>query len=370
MQIDQFKLKNPDIIADRAHIDMPLLSAFLVIFIISGVAIFSASNGNISFLIDHSTKIIVSIIAMIIAAQIKPMDYMRIAPWLYFICIVLLILVLVIGETRNNATRWLSLGITFQPSELMKIAMPLMIARYISNGTLPVKNLSIIISLFIVLFPTVMILLQPDLGTSVLIAFSGLVIIFLSGIKKRYILSGLLVFIANLPLIWKNIHPFQQNRILTFLNPEQDPLGAGYHIIQSKIAIGSGGLFGKGWMNGTQGQLDFLPETTTDFIFSILAEEFGLIGISIVILIYLYIVARGLLIAINSQDLFSRLLASSISLTFFIYVFVNMGMTTGILPVVGVPLPLISKGGTSSVTLMIGLGILMSIRTHKRLVTK
>jgi rod shape determining protein RodA len=215
-----------------------------------------------------------------------------------------------------------------------------------------------------------MILLQPDLGTSILIAFSGLVIIFLSGIKKRHMLSGLLIFIASLPLIWRNIHPFQQKRVLTFLDPENDPLGAGYHIIQSKIAIGSGGLFGKGWMNGTQGQLNFLPETTTDFIFSILAEEFGLIGISGVIAIYLFIVARGLLIAINSQDLFSRLLASSISLTFFIYVFVNMGMTTGILPVVGVPLPLISKGGTSSVTLMIGLGILMSIRTHKRLVPK
>ena len=370
MQIDQFKLKNSNVIADKAHIDMPLLSAFLVIFLISGIAIYSASNGSINFLIDHATKILISIFAMIIAAQLSPIDYKRIAPWLYFFCVLLLALVLVMGETRNNATRWLDLGITFQPSELMKIAMPLMIARYISNGTLPVQNLSIVISLFIVLFPTIMILLQPDLGTSVLIAFSGLVIVFLSGIKKRYLLSGLLIFIASLPLIWRYIHPFQQKRVLTFLDPEKDPLGAGYHIIQSKIAIGSGGLFGKGWMNGTQGQLDFLPETTTDFIFSILAEEFGLIGISIVIAIYLFIVARGLLIAINSQDLFSRLLASSISLTFFIYVFVNMGMTTGILPVVGVPLPLISKGGTSSVTLMIGLGILMSIRTHKRLVPR
>ena len=370
MQIDQFKLKSPDILANKAHIDMPLLLAFFVIFLISGVAIYSASNGSIDFLIDHATKIIISILAMIIAAQLSPLDYKRIAPWLYFLCVILLILVLVIGETRNNATRWLNLGIIFQPSELMKIAMPLMIARFISNGTLPVKNLSIITSLFIVLFPTTMILLQPDLGTSILIAFSGLVIIFLSGIKKRHMLSGLLIFIASLPLIWRNIHPFQQKRVLTFLDPENDPLGAGYHIIQSKIAIGSGGLFGKGWMNGTQGQLNFLPETTTDFIFSILAEEFGLIGISGVIAIYLFIVARGLLIAINSQDLFSRLLASSISLTFFIYVFVNMGMTTGILPVVGVPLPLISKGGTSSVTLMIGLGILMSIRTHKRLVPK
>ena len=279
-------------------------------------------------------------------------------------------MVLIFGETRNNATRWLNLGITFQPSELMKIAMPLMIARYIATGTLPPRNISIFTSLLIVLLPTAMILLQPDLGTSILIAFSGLVIVFLSGIKKRYLFTGLLFFIASLPFIWKYIHPFQQKRVLTFLDPEQDPLGAGYYIIQSKIAIGSGGLFGKGWMNGTQGQLDFLPERTTDFVFSILAEEFGLVGVIVIVMVYLFIVGRGLLIAINSQDLFSRLVASSISLTFFIYVFVNMGMTTGILPVVGVPLPLISKGGTSSVTLMIGLGILMSIRTHKRLISK
>ena len=370
MQTNQFQLKTGNILADRAHIDMPLLSAFFIIFLISGIAIFSASNGNSNFVIDHSINIAISIIAMTIAAQLSPMSYERIAPWLYFLCLILLIMVLVFGETRNNATRWLNLGITFQPSELMKIAMPLMIARYIATGNLPPTNISIFISLLIVLLPTAMILLQPDLGTSILIAFSGLVIVFLSGIKKRYLFTGLLFFIASLPFIWKNIHPFQQKRVLTFLDPEQDPLGAGYHIIQSKIAIGSGGLFGKGWMNGTQGQLDFLPERTTDFIFSILAEEFGLVGVIVIVIVYLFIVGRGLLIAINSQDLFSRLVASSISLTFFIYVFVNMGMTTGILPVVGVPLPLISKGGTSSVTLMIGLGILMSIRTHKRLISK
>jgi len=246
----------------------------------------------------------------------------------------------------------------------------LVVAKYIASGSIPLNNTNIMASLVLVFLPTALIFKQPDLGTSILIAFSGLVIVFLSGIKKRYLFSAIILFLGCLPFIWKTIHPFQQQRVLTFLDPEKDPLGAGYHIIQSKIAIGSGGLFGKGWLNGTQGQLDFLPERTTDFIFSILAEEFGLVGVLLIILIYLFIVGRGLLIAINSDDLFSRLAASSISLTFFIYVFVNIGMTTGLLPVVGVPLPLISKGGTSSFTLMASLGILMSLHTHKRLIPR
>ena len=354
----------------KFHIDPSLLLAVMLVFIISLIAIYSASNSNMDVLINQSIRIIIATISMVMIAQLSPLTYERIGFWLYLLCVALLVMVLLFGETINGATRWLNIGINFQPSELMKIAMPLMIAGYIARDKIPPSNQSIIFSLLIVLIPTELILLEPDLGTAVLIAFSGLVIIFLSGIRKRYLFTGLLLFIASLPFIWKNIHPFQQKRVLTFLDPGQDPLGAGYHIIQSKIAIGSGGLFGKGWMNGTQGQLDFLPERTTDFVFSILAEEFGLVGVVIIIIVYLFIVGRGLLIAINSQDLFSRLVASSISLTFFIYVFVNIGMTTGILPVVGVPLPLISKGGTSSVTLMIGLGILMSIRTHKRLISK
>ncbi len=369
-RIDTWLIKSKEGFMHQFHIDMPLMIAVLLASGVSAIAIFSASNSSENFLISHLISIGLSILAMIIAAQFSPLFYSRISPWLYAICLILLIAVFFFGETRNNATRWIDIGISFQPSELLKIAMPLIVARYISSGSIPLNNINIVASLILVLLPTALIFKQPDLGTSVLIAFSGLVIIFLSGIKKRYLFSAIILFLSCLPFIWKTIHPFQQQRVLTFLDPEKDPLGAGYHIIQSKIAIGSGGLFGKGWLNGTQGQLDFLPERTTDFIFSILAEEFGLIGVLFLIFIYLFIVGRGLLIAINSDDLFSRLAASSISLTFFIYVFVNIGMTSGLLPVVGVPLPLISKGGTSSLTLMASLGILMSLHTHKRLVPK
>ena len=354
----------------KFHIDLPLLVAFIILFSISLIAIYSASNSDINAVIDQSIRIGISLAAMILVAQMSPLNYERIAPWLYSLCFILLGLVLIIGETRNGATRWLNIGLSFQPSELMKIGMPLMVARYIARESLPPSNTSIALAIMIVILPTYLIYLEPDLGTSLLVAFSGLIVIFLSGIKKRYLVIAFSLFIASLPLIWPMINEFQRKRVLTFLNPEKDPLGAGYHIIQSKIAIGPGGLFGKGWLNGSQGQLDFLPERTTDFIFSILAEEFGLVGIAIIICIYLFIVGRGILIAINSQDLFSRLIAASISLTFFIYVFVNISMTIGLLPVVGVPLPLISRGGTSMVTLMILLGMLMSVGTHKRLVPK
>ena len=367
---DIFSLKPSEGLQQRLHIDFPLLLAFLAIFMISLTAIYSASNSNIDAVVNQAIKILISISAMAVVAQFSPLSYGRVGPWLFLLCLVLLILVLVIGETRNGATRWLNIGISFQPSELMKIAMPLMIARYIANGALPPTVFSVGVSITIVLVPSVLIMLEPDLGTSILIAFSGLVVIFLSGLKKRYLAVALGLLLASLPLMWSNMHSFQKNRVLAFLNPGSDPTGSGYHLIQSKIAIGSGGLFGKGWLNSTQGQLDFLPERTTDFIFAILAEEFGFLGISLLIGIYLFIIGRGIMIAINAQDLFSRLLASSISLTFFVYVFVNIAMTTGLLPVVGIPLPLISSGGTSMVTLMIGLGMLMSVQTHRRLVEK
>lgn len=367
---DIFSLKPSEGLQQRLHIDFPLLLAFLAIFMISLTAIYSASNSNIDAVVNQAIKILISISAMAVVAQFSPLSYGRVGPWLFLLCLVLLILVLVIGETRNGATRWLNIGISFQPSELMKIAMPLMIARYIANGALPPTVFSVGVSITIVLVPSVLIMLEPDLGTSILIAFSGLVVIFLSGLKKRYLAVALGLLLASLPLMWSNMHSFQKNRVLAFLNPGSDPTGSGYHLIQSKIAIGSGGLFGKGWLNSTQGQLDFLPERTTDFIFAILAEEFGFLGISLLIGIYLFIIGRGIMIAINAQDLFSRLLASSISLTFFVYVFVNIAMTTGLLPVVGIPLPLISSGGTSMLTLMIGLGMLMSVQTHKRLVEK
>ena len=367
---DIFSLKPSEGLQQRLHIDFPLLLAFLAIFMISLTAIYSASNSNIDAVVNQAIKILISISAMAVVAQFSPLSYGRVGPWIFFLCLVLLILVLVIGETRNGATRWLNIGISFQPSELMKIAMPLMIARYISSGALPPTVFSVGVSITIVLVPSYLIMEQPDLGTSILIAFSGLVVIFLSGLKKRYLAVAFGLFLAYLPLMWSNMHPFQKNRVLAFLNPGSDPTGSGYHLIQSKIAIGSGGLFGKGWLNSTQGQLDFLPERTTDFIFAILAEEFGFLGISLLIGIYLFIIGRGIMIAINAQDLFSRLLASSISLTFFVYVFVNIAMTTGLLPVVGIPLPLISSGGTSMLTIMVGLGMLMSVQTHKRLVEK
>ena len=366
-----FSLNPSEGLQQRLHIDFPLFLAFLAIFMISLTAIYSASDSNIDAVINQGIKILISISAMLVVAQFSPLSYARIGPWLYFLCLILLILVLVIGETRNGATRWLNIGITsFQPSELMKIAMPLMIARYIARGALPPDVSSVALSITIVLIPSYLIMQEPDLGTSILIAFSGLVVIFLSGLKKRYLAIAFTLFLAYLPFMWSSIHPFQKKRVLSFLNPESDPLGSGYHLIQSKIAIGSGGLFGKGWLNSTQGQLDFLPERTTDFIFAILAEEFGFLGVSLLIGIYLFIIGRGIMIAINAQDLFSRLLASSISLTFFVYVFVNIAMTTGLLPVVGVPLPLISSGGTSMVTIMIGLGMLISVQTHRRLVEK
>ena len=368
---DIFSIKPSEGLQQRLHIDFPLFLAFMAIFIVSLATIYSASNSSIDAVVNQGIKILISISAMVVVAQFSPLSYARVGTWLYFLCILLLILVLVIGETRNGATRWLNIGITsFQPSELMKIAMPLMIARYISRGALPPDVSSVALSIIIVLIPSYLIMQQPDLGTSILIAFSGLVVIFLSGLKKRYLAIAFTLFLAYLPFMWSSIHPFQKKRVLSFLNPESDPLGSGYHLIQSKIAIGSGGLFGKGWLNSTQGQLDFLPERTTDFIFAILAEEFGFLGVSLLIGIYLFIIWRGIMIAINAQDLFSRLLASSISLTFFVYVFVNIAMTTGLLPVVGVPLPLISTGGTSMVTIMVGLGMLMSIQTHRRLVEK
>ena len=368
---DIFSLKPSEGLQQRLHIDFPLFLAFIAIFIVSLTTIYSASNSSIDAVVNQGIKILISISAMVVVAQFSPLSYARVGPWLYFLCLVLLILVLVIGETRNGATRWLNIGITsFQPSELMKIAMPLMIARYISRGALPPDVSSVALSIIIVLIPSYLIMEEPDLGTSILIAFSGLVVIFLSGLKKRYLAIAFALFLAYLPFMWSSIHPFQKKRVLSFLNPESDPLGSGYHLIQSKIAIGSGGVFGKGWLNSTQGQLDFLPERTTDFIFAILAEEFGFLGVSLLIGIYLFIIWRGIMIAVNAQDLFSRLLASSISLTFFVYVFVNIAMTTGLLPVVGVPLPLISSGGTSMVTIMVGLGMLMSVQTHRRLVEK
>ena len=280
----------------------------------------------------------------------------------------LLTAVLLFGHVGKGAQRWLDLGVTkFQPSEIMKLVVPIMIAWYVSQHDLPIKMSKIIIAFILVLLPTLLIARQPDLGTSLLIASSGIFVIFLAGASWKLIGACVGLASAFAPILWMFLmKPYQKQRVLTFLNPEQDPLGSGYHIIQSKIAIGSGGIDGKGWLQGTQSQLEFLPERHTDFIFAVFSEEFGLIGVGLLLTVYLAIVMRGLWIAVNAQHAFTKLLAGSLTLTFFVYVFVNIGMVSGLLPVVGVPLPLVSYGGTSMVTLMAGFGILMAVSTHRR----
>jgi len=305
---------------------------------------------------------------MLAMAQIPPRFYQRLSPVFYGISLILLLAVLLFGTDVKGAQRWLIVpGLPrFQPSEFMKLFMPMMIAWYLANRVLPPKNKYILITLVLIFFPTLLIAIQPDLGTSVLIASSGLFVLFLSGISLRIIFGFLISSLAAAPLLWFfYMRDYQKQRVLTLLNPELDPHGAGWNIIQSKTAIGSGGITGKGWLQGTQSQLDFLPESTTDFIIAVLAEEFGLLGILLLLILYLLVVARGVQISIEAQTTYNRLLAGSITLTFFVYVFVNIGMVSGILPVVGVPLPLVSVGGTSLVSMFAGFGILMSIHTHK-----
>jgi rod shape determining protein RodA len=295
----------------------------------------------------------------------------RWAPWIYGLGILLLIGVLLFGDIGKGAQRWLNLGVfKFQPSEMVKLAVPLMIAWYLAKQPLPPKLKTIALTFILIAIPVGLIAKQPDLGTSLLVGSAGIFALFLAGISWRFIITLFGLAAAAAPVVWMNMHNYQKQRVLTFLDPEKDPLGSGYHIIQSKIAIGSGGLFGKGWFNGTQSQLDFLPERHTDFIFAVLSEEFGLVGVLLLLLLYLFVILRGLYIASQAQETFGRLLAGSLILVFFVYLFVNTGMVSGLLPVVGVPLPLISYGGTSLVTLMAGFGILMSIHTHRKLLPR
>ncbi|MDV2858058.1 MULTISPECIES: rod shape-determining protein RodA [Oceanimonas] len=359
-------------LGERLHLDWPLLGGLLILLTASLVILYSASGENTDTLTRQGIHIAVSLSVMVILAQFSPGFYARWAPPVFIIGVVLLILVLLIGDVGKGAQRWLEIGsFRFQPSEALKLAMPITIAAYISRYPLPPSLLHVALAFALVLVPTLLIAKQPDLGTSLLVAASGLFVIFLAGLPWRLIMLALAGLAAFLPALWYFLmHDYQKRRVLTLLNPESDPLGAGYHIIQSKIAIGSGGLWGKGWLHGTQSQLEFLPERHTDFIFAVLAEEFGLVGVSVLILMYLFIIGRGLQISVQAQGAFPRLLAGALTLTFFVYVFVNIGMVSGLLPVVGVPLPLISYGGTSMVTLMAGFGILMSVHTHKRLLAK
>ncbi len=352
----------------RMHIDGPLLAAVMLIAAVGMFVLYSAGSANEDLLARQAVRIGVALGAMLLMAQVPP-NFLRMwSPLIYIVGLMLLALVIVGGDVGKGARRWLDLGVmSFQPSEIMKLAVPMMAAWYLHDRALPPRFLELAVLGSLILAPTFLIAIQPDLGTALLIASSGVIVVLLAGLSLRLIvLAGTLV-LSSAPVLWYFMHDYQKQRVLTFLNPERDPLGAGYHIIQSKIAIGSGGIFGKGWLNGTQAQLEFLPERSTDFIFAVLGEEFGLLGLLTILALYAVVIARGLMIAVQAQDTASRLLAGSISLTFFVYVFVNAGMVTGLLPVVGVPLPLVSYGGTSMVTLLAGLGILMSIHTHRKL---
>jgi rod shape determining protein RodA len=356
----------------RLHIDLPLLSGILVLMAFGLFVIYSASGESAAMMERQLTRIGLSLVIMFSVAQINPEVLKRWALPIYVAGIILLLGVHFFGTINKGAQRWLNLGfMEFQPSELMKLAFPIMMAWYISKFPLPPKKRYLAGGAIILLIPTLLIAKQPDLGTSILVAASGVFVLFLSGMSWLIVGGIVIAGLIFLPILWFFLmHDYQRTRVLTLFDPEKDPLGAGYHIIQSKIAIGSGGVWGKGWLDGTQSQLEFLPERHTDFIFAVIGEEFGLIGSLFLLTIYLYIIGRGLVIASRAQTSFARLLAGSITLTFFVYIFVNIGMVSGILPVVGVPLPLISYGGTSMMTLMTGFGILMSIQTHRRFIDR
>jgi rod shape determining protein RodA len=351
------------------HIDGILLSAILLLMFAGLVVLLSAANGNFSRAWGQLANMLVALGVMWLFANIPPHYLMRLALPLFVIGCGLLVGVALFGEVVNGARRWLHIGVTrIQPSELMKIALPLMLAWYFNRNEASLKLRNYLVAALLLAFPAALIVRQPDLGTALLITASGCYVIFLAGLPWRVIIALGVAGLGSLPFLWSVLHDYQRQRILTLLDPTEDPLGSGYHTIQSTIAVGSGGVLGKGWMNGTQTHLDFIPERTTDFIFAVYAEEFGLLGNGILLVLFLFVIARAMVITANAPSLFARLLAGAITLTFFTYAFVNMGMVSGILPVVGVPLPLISYGGTSLVSICIGFGILMSINTHKKLV--
>ncbi|MEA3273963.1 MAG: rod shape-determining protein RodA [Pseudomonadota bacterium] len=352
----------------RLHLDLPLLIALLLLCGYGLLLLFSATDQDPGKVDRQMIRLGLAFAVMFVLAQIPPSELRRWSPLLFVLGVVMLVSVLVIGETGKGAQRWLDLGVVrFQPSELLKIALPMMLARYLAKRPLPPSGARIFLAAIMICIPVLLIARQPDLGTALLVASAGAIMLFLAGLSWRLITFVGVAAAALTPLLWYLMRPYQRQRVLTFLNPENDPLGAGYHIIQSQIAIGSGGLYGKGWLNGTQSHLEFLPERSTDFIFAVLGEEFGLLGILVMLGLYLFIIVRGLYIAGQAQDTYGRLLGGGLTLVFFVYLFVNTGMVSGLLPVVGIPLPLVSYGGTSLVTILAGFGILMSIHTHRKL---
>ncbi len=353
----------------RLHLDPPLLAALVLLAGVGLVILFSATGQNETQMWRQLTRLVISFGTMLLLAQVSPDTLLRWTHWIFGLGLIMLLAVLLLGEVGKGAQRWLGFGgIRFQPSELMKLAVPMMVAWYFAEKSLPPRFPKILTALTIFMVPALLIAKQPDLGTALLIASAGFFVLLFAGLSWRFMSISSLLAIPLAWVLWQfGMHDYQRRRVLTFLNPESDPLGAGYHIIQSKIAIGSGGIYGKGWLNGTQSHLEFLPERHTDFIFAVFSEEFGLMGALLLLAIYLFIVLRCLFIASQAQDTYSRLLAGGLTMTFMVYVFVNIGMVSGLLPVVGVPLPLVSFGGSSMVTLMASFGILMSIHTHRKL---
>ena len=352
-----------------AHLDGVLLSAILLMMFTALLVLLSASNGSLARTSGQLINMLIALSVMWVFANIPPHFLQRLALPLFLLGCGLLVGVALFGDIVNGARRWLNIGITrIQPSELMKIALPLVLAWYFNRNEATLRLRNYLAAALMLAFPVALILRQPDLGTALMISASGGYLIFLAGLPWRIIIALSVAGLVSAPFLWSALHDYQRQRILTLIDPTADPLGSGYHTIQSTIAVGSGGAIGKGWMNGTQTHLDFIPERTTDFIFAVYAEEFGLLGNAILLMMFLFVIARAMVITSNAPTLFTRLLAGSITMTFFTYAFVNMGMVSGILPVVGVPLPLISYGGTSLVSICLGFGILMSINTHKKLV--
>jgi rod shape determining protein RodA len=368
-------LSNEDVMRRRAsllqrlHVDGVLLLLLLLLAAGSLFVLYSASGKNVELLLKQASSFGLGMGLMFVIAQFEPRFLARWVPLAYLCGVGLLVVVDVVGHNAMGATRWINIPgvIRFQPAEFMKIIMPATIAWYLSKRTLPPRLKHIVISMTLICIPFVLIVRQPDLGTSLLIMASGTFVLFVAGLQWRWIVGAIGAVVPVAVGMWFfAMHQYQKQRVLTFLDPESDPLGTGWNIIQSKAAIGSGGVFGKGWLLGTQSHLDFLPESHTDFIIAVLGEEFGLVGICLLLLLYMLLIGRGLYITVQAQTLFGKLLAGSLTMTFFVYVFVNIGMVSGLLPVVGVPLPFISYGGTSLVTLLSGFGLLMAIHTHRK----
>ena len=354
--------------SERLHVDLPLLSALVILLGFGLMVLYSATNQNLPEVRRQVSFIGVAFIAMFTVAQFDVRWLKLWAPWMFLGGVMLLGAVLLFGEVTNGARRWIELpGLPrFQPSEVMKILVPLTVASFLSRRVIPPTFLQLLACLTIIGVPVVLVAIQPDLGTALLITVAGMFVLLLAGLRWKWVFLALTLAVVAAPALWVfYMDDYQKNRIHTFLDPEREPLGAGWNIIQSKTAIGSGGIYGKGWLNGVQSRLDYLPEGQTDFIVAVLAEEFGLVGIMFLLTLYIVIIGRALYIAGVAQNLFARLLAGSLTLTFFVYVFVNIGMVSGLLPVVGVPLPLVSLGGTSIISLMTGFGILMSVHTHR-----